>query len=94
MRFVYDLKTFTKRKLRTVISYPQTLDLNPYINEESKSKSDPEKNIYELTAVLIHSGPSAYGGHYTAQIRDEEYISYFSFHPCPCDSLTWVYFFF
>jgi ubiquitin carboxyl-terminal hydrolase 48 len=26
--------------------------------------------MYELTAVLIHRGPSAYSGHYIAHVRD------------------------
>lgn len=26
--------------------------------------------VYELTAVLIHRGPSAYSGHYVAHIQD------------------------
>eukprot|EP01102_Stenamoeba_stenopodia_P007742 TRINITY_DN2180_c0_g5_i1.p1 TRINITY_DN2180_c0_g5~~TRINITY_DN2180_c0_g5_i1.p1 ORF type:complete len:1240 (-),score=274.83 TRINITY_DN2180_c0_g5_i1:11-3730(-) len=65
MRFVYDMKTFTKRKLRTSISFPETLDVGPYLD-------DKKSQVYQLAAVLIHSGPSAYGGHYTAQIRDEK----------------------
>jgi len=31
---------------------------------------------YELTAVINHHGVSAAGGHYTAHIRDEEYLFY------------------
>lgn len=26
--------------------------------------------MYELTAVLIHRGPSAYSGHYIAHVKD------------------------
>ena len=30
-----------------------------------------QDTIYELTAVLIHRGPTAYSGHYVAHIREE-----------------------
>ena len=33
---------------------------------------DPSKGIYELTAVLIHCGLSAYSGHYVAHILDKK----------------------
>ena len=35
-------------------------------------KGDPSVGIYELTAVLIHCGVSAYSGHYVAHILDRK----------------------
>ena len=31
-------------------------------------------SVYELSAVLIHFGVSAYSGHYVAHIRDKKVI--------------------
>lgn len=31
-----------------------------------------ETNVYELAGILLHKGPSAYHGHYEAQVYDTE----------------------
>ena len=36
--------------------------------------------VYELTAVLIHRGPSAYSGHYIAHIKDRKSGHWFKFN--------------
>lgn len=64
MRFVFDRKTGHKKKLNTFINFPEVLDMGPFME-----KTD-EKCVYELSAVLIHRGISAYSGHYIAHVRD------------------------
>ena len=36
--------------------------------------------VYDLTAVLIHRGPSAYSGHYVAMIRPDDKQSWYKFN--------------
>lgn len=57
LRFVFDPKTFKKKKLHTNIKFPHLLTL---LNKE-----------YILSAVLIHRGQTANGGHYISHIRDD-----------------------
>ncbi|KAK2821211.1 hypothetical protein Q7C36_020554 [Tachysurus vachellii] len=64
MRFVFDRQSAHKKKLNTYISFPEVLDMSPFL--EAKE----EKCMYELSAVLIHRGVSAYSGHYIAHVRD------------------------
>ncbi|KAG7229503.1 hypothetical protein INR49_031927 [Caranx melampygus] len=61
MRFVFDRQTGHKKKLNTFISFPEQLDMGPFL----EGKPD-QKCVYELSAVLIHRGISAYSGHYIA----------------------------
>mmetsp|Transcript_4816 Transcript_4816/g.6724 ORF Transcript_4816/g.6724 Transcript_4816/m.6724 type:complete len:348 (+) Transcript_4816:1-1044(+) len=69
LRFVYDKSLGKKKKSRARVSFPYTLDMGPYVT----LGQNPEGNtaVYELSAVLIHKGVSAYGGHYIAHVRDE-----------------------
>lgn len=66
LRFVFDKATYTKKKLSRVLSFPDVLDLTPYISNVESVDSFQ----YSLTAVLIHRGPSAFSGHYIAHIKD------------------------
>jgi len=62
LRFVFDTKTGHKKKISDEYSFPYTLKL------------DVENGIsatYELSAVLLHIGSSAYGGHYVAHIKPQ-----------------------
>ncbi|XP_013383086.1 ubiquitin carboxyl-terminal hydrolase 48 isoform X2 [Lingula anatina] len=64
LRFVFDRTTGHKKKLNTYIQFPEILDMSKYIEL-------PEHSVqYDLCAVLIHRGPSAYSGHYIAHIQD------------------------
>ncbi|XP_022090230.1 ubiquitin carboxyl-terminal hydrolase 48-like isoform X3 [Acanthaster planci] len=65
LRFVFDRQTGTKKKLNSFIQFPEVLDMTPYL-----PRKDAE-TVYELTAVLIHRGPTAYSGHYVAHVRQE-----------------------
>jgi ubiquitin carboxyl-terminal hydrolase 48 len=73
MRFVYDQKTGKKKKLKTRIAFPHELDMTPHLSKNENVENGTKEMRYELSSVLIHKGPSAYGGHYIAQVRDELY---------------------
>lgn len=47
-----------KKKLNSVIQFPETLDMSQYLGLPPGSK------IYHVSAVLLHMGSSAYSGHY------------------------------
>ncbi|CAL9705001.1 unnamed protein product [Knipowitschia caucasica] len=65
MRFVFDRQTGHKKKLNTYISFPEQLDMGVFL----EGKGD-QHCVYELSAVLIHRGVSAYSGHYIAHVKD------------------------
>lgn len=65
LRFVYDRQKGQKKKLTSVVQFPEVLDMQEYV---SPKPSQPV--LYNLSAVLIHKGASAYSGHYIAHIRD------------------------
>uniref|UniRef100_A0A671T6V9 Ubiquitin carboxyl-terminal hydrolase 48 n=1 Tax=Sinocyclocheilus anshuiensis TaxID=1608454 RepID=A0A671T6V9_9TELE len=62
-----------KKKLNTFISFPEVLDMGPFLGKE-------EKCTYELSAVLIHRGVSAYSGHYIAHVRDAHTNDWYKFN--------------
>ncbi|ELU17396.1 hypothetical protein CAPTEDRAFT_178380 [Capitella teleta] len=74
LRFVFDRKTGHKKKLNSFIQFPETLDMSSVLSEPEGSR------VYSLKAVLIHSGPSAYSGHYTAHIHDTQKEAWFKFN--------------
>lgn len=54
-----------KKKLNSYIQFSQTLDMAQYLNSSAQNDaSSKEKYMYNLCAVLIHKGSSAYSGHY------------------------------
>ncbi|XP_077998127.1 ubiquitin carboxyl-terminal hydrolase 48-like [Glandiceps talaboti] len=74
LRFIFDRQTGRKKKLNTYIQFPEVLDMTPYMaNQDSEV-------LYDLTAVLIHRGPSAYSGHYIAHIRDKQTGIWYKFN--------------
>uniref|UniRef100_A0A8C1VV87 Ubiquitin carboxyl-terminal hydrolase 48 n=1 Tax=Cyprinus carpio TaxID=7962 RepID=A0A8C1VV87_CYPCA len=73
MRFVFDRQSGHKKKLNTFISFPEVLDMRPFLEGQ-------EKCTYELSAVLIHRGVSAYSGHYIAHVRDAHTNDWYKFN--------------
>lgn len=65
MRFVFDRQTGHKKKLNTYISFPEQLDMGVFLEGQAD-----QSFVYELSAVLIHRGVSAYSGHYIAHVKD------------------------
>lgn len=64
LRFVYDRSKGHKKKLNSVIQFPETLDMSEYTGYP------PGTKVYNVSAVLLHMGSSAYSGHYIAHIKD------------------------
>lgn len=59
-------QTMQKKKLNSYLQFSQTLDMAQYLNLSAQNdlQSSKEKYMYNLCAVLIHKGSSAYSGHY------------------------------
>ncbi|KAM9759170.1 ubiquitin carboxyl-terminal hydrolase 48 isoform 2-T3 [Menidia menidia] len=75
MRFVFDRQSGHKKKLNTYISFPEQLDMGPFLDGKLNQKS-----VYELCAVLIHRGISAYSGHYIAHVKDARTGDWYKFN--------------
>jgi len=63
LRFVYDMKTYTKKKLTHQITFPHAIDMSRFVNEPQG------RSWYDLQAVVMHRGQGASSGHYIAQAR-------------------------
>lgn len=67
-----------RRKSKNTISFPPTLDMDKFVGSkeerEHRGQSGPPEHIYELRGILQHKGPSAYHGHYEAQVFDAEWV--------------------
>jgi len=75
LRFIYDSKTYSKKKVLAPFRFPKSINLSPYVkNDDKKDNSSELSNkpqVYDLKAVLCHKGPSAYSGHYVTHVHDE-----------------------
>ncbi|KAG8569572.1 hypothetical protein GDO81_014465 [Engystomops pustulosus] len=74
MRFVFDRQTGHKKKLNTYIGFGETLEMEPFLDQTDT------KYVYELSAVLIHRGVSAYSGHYIAHVKDPQNSEWYKFN--------------
>lgn len=74
MRFVFDRQTGHKKKLNAYIGFSESLDMEPYVEHKGGSF------VYELSAVLIHRGVSAYSGHYIAHVKDPQSGEWYKFN--------------
>uniref|UniRef100_A0A674KFZ2 Ubiquitin carboxyl-terminal hydrolase 48 n=1 Tax=Terrapene triunguis TaxID=2587831 RepID=A0A674KFZ2_9SAUR len=74
MRFVFDRQTGHKKKLNTYIGFSELLDMEPFMEQKDGVY------IYELSAVLIHRGVSAYSGHYIAHVKDPQTGEWYKFN--------------
>ncbi|KAK9765316.1 hypothetical protein K7432_006450 [Basidiobolus ranarum] len=54
----------TATKLAKPMSYPETLDINPYMSNDKDTVP-----LYKLYAVLVHTGNSCNSGHYYVMIK-------------------------
>ncbi|KAI1639746.1 hypothetical protein F4809DRAFT_73853 [Biscogniauxia mediterranea] len=64
-RFEYDIQRDTMMKINDRFEFPETLDLEPYL-ERDADRSEPW--IYKLHGVLVHSG-DLNAGHYYAFLK-------------------------
>ncbi|CUA74929.1 ubiquitin carboxyl-terminal hydrolase 48 [Rhizoctonia solani] len=74
LRFVFDAKDFSRKKSKHAITFPLSIDMRPFLSE------DGAEIWYELRGVLLHRGPSAYHGHYEAQVFDVTRNAWFQFN--------------
>ncbi|VEN36958.1 unnamed protein product [Callosobruchus maculatus] len=65
-----------KKKISTVISFPEMLDMTPFMSSSSTECPYPQDNRYSLFAVINHLGTSINVGHYTAYVRQQRDIWY------------------
>ena len=79
MRFVYDKQKQTKRKIKSPIIFPKSINMASFIKSEQSislddnNAGDDNSNLmYDLSAVLLHRGASAYSGHFIAIVHDHE----------------------
>ncbi|OCH88183.1 cysteine proteinase [Obba rivulosa] len=86
LRFVYDLASMERKKSKHAISFPTSIDMDQFMGSADARKSHKRKhsrsggNKYELRGVLLHKGPSAYHGHYEAQIFDVQNQAWYQFN--------------
>ncbi|KAJ3905046.1 cysteine proteinase, partial [Lentinula edodes] len=89
LRFVYDLKTMERKKSKSSIVFPKVLNLTPFVSSVTGSNTSSvtgsnttpsSGNVYELRGILLHKGPSAYHGHYEAQVFDTRANAWFLFN--------------
>lgn len=73
LRFVFDVKKGSKKKLNSCIQFPDVLDMRPYLPRDVTA-------VYDLSAVLIHRGASAYSGHYVAHIKGKDSQAWYKFN--------------
>lgn len=71
MRFVYDIKTYSKKKVQDAILLESELNLSDIatIAVDGPNQTQTTEMKYRLMAVLNHKGTSTHVGHYTAEIR-------------------------
>ncbi|XP_048581076.1 ubiquitin carboxyl-terminal hydrolase 48 isoform X2 [Nematostella vectensis] len=77
LRFVFDRKTGYKKKLHSFVQFPDELDMSNILRDKYQGDLS---TVYELSAVLMHHGSSAYSGHYVAHIRDNKTKSWYKFN--------------
>ena len=65
-RFAQTARGF--KKLNTFVSYPEELDIRPYMYENNNNNSDDMLCKYDLNGVVVHGG-TLNGGHYSAFVK-------------------------
>lgn len=79
LRFVFDKKTGMKKKLNSFIQFPEVIDMSKYLSDYNSIVTQ-NSVTYNLSAVLIHRGPTAYSGHYIAHIKDNNSKNWYKFN--------------
>ncbi|KAF9277639.1 hypothetical protein BGZ68_009155 [Mortierella alpina] len=69
MRFVYDGQS-SKRKSKDTIRFPRSIDFSSLLPSKGAE-------IYDLSAVLVHSGTSAHSGHFLAHVLNQRSQKWF-----------------
>uniref|UniRef100_A0A670ZR19 Ubiquitin carboxyl-terminal hydrolase 48 n=1 Tax=Pseudonaja textilis TaxID=8673 RepID=A0A670ZR19_PSETE len=72
--FSFSWQTGHKKKLNAYIEFSELLDLGPFMEDGASVF------VYELSAILIHRGVSAYSGHYIAHVKDPQTGEWYRFN--------------
>lgn len=80
-RFIFDMKSGSRKKLNSAINFPEELDMSIYLGKDSGSL------IYNLTGILIHIGDNAHQGHYKAHVQDLVSGEWFQYSDTVVESL-------
>jgi ubiquitin C-terminal hydrolase len=67
-RFDINWDNMQRVKVHDKLSFPSCLDMSRFL-PAAAAGNNPEENIYDLLAVLVHSG-GAHAGHYLCYVRD------------------------
>lgn len=71
MRFAWDLSTGDRRKIKHSIAFPTSIDMAQFVEADpEKPPIAPASDIYDLRAILLHKGTSAFHGHYISHVRE------------------------
>ncbi|KAJ1605584.1 ubiquitin C-terminal hydrolase of the cysteine proteinase fold [Cryptosporidium canis] len=82
-RYCYDSASMARKKVSVPVDFPYTLNLREYYSGDTRSDGDngsekpPSDQFYEyeFIGILEHQGQSAMSGHYTASLKDFQYLS-------------------
>lgn len=74
LRFVFDPETLSRKKSKYITRFPPSIDMRRYLSPQGRAAANKagEGTIYDLRAVLVHKGNSAYSGHYCAEVYNTE----------------------
>ncbi|KAJ6656859.1 hypothetical protein lerEdw1_003190 [Lerista edwardsae] len=67
-------QTGHKKKLNAYLEFSELLSMEPFMEDPAGV------SVYELSAVLIHRGVSAYSGHYIAHVKDPQTGEWYRFN--------------
>lgn len=72
-----------RKKSKHTIMFPVILDMSRFMGTRSNlsvptNSQSSVGEVYELRGVLLHKGPSAYHGHYEAQVFDTACVTRFA----------------
>jgi len=65
-------RTGTRIKIKDHVQFRDNFKISPFLHHESKKDPRYSNLNYKLYAVLVHSGQSAYGGHYYSYVKNPD----------------------
>lgn len=79
----FSFKNGLINKIDKMITYKEQLDIRPYMTDGQQQSIH---QIYNLSAVIVHSGPTTHSGHYVAYIKSSNGMWY-----CMNDASVCIY---
>ncbi|KAI3639981.1 hypothetical protein MIR68_001986 [Amoeboaphelidium protococcarum] len=72
LRFQMDFSRgeLRRKKVTHAVKFPLVLDMAEYVDRSGDDLEQKPNVLYQLHAVLLHKGESAYSGHYIAHVYD------------------------